>query len=246
MTGSASPLGRHRRRALLRELRGCKSGLALTEFAFSLPILLALSLYGFETANLAIAHLRISNIATLTADNAARVRDSIDEANVVELMTGSKMTGNSIRFAQNGRIMLTDFERHTDGRQWIRWQRCDGQLNVNSNYGRPKRSNGADIVNGTEIYQANRTTLSDATQRSDPANSTLTAVGPAGRQISAASGTAVMVVEVVYNYQPIVSERLFGPIQIRYESAYSVRQRSDQSLRNAGRITPRSCDTFQA
>ena len=249
MTGSPPVLVRRPRRALLRELGGCNSGLALTEFAFSLPILLALSLYGFETANLAIAHLRVSNIATITADSAARVRDSIDEANVVELMTGAKMTGNSIRFAENGRIFLTDIERHTDGRQWIRWQRCDGALNVASSYGpdfRPKRANGAVIADGTEIYQSNRTTLSDASQRSDPTYSTLTAVGPAGRQISAASGTAVMVVEVVYNYQPIVSERLFGPIQIRYESAYSVRQRSDQSLRNAGRITPRSCNAFQA
>lgn len=234
------------RKRLLSELRHCRSGLALTEFAFSLPILLALSLYGFETANLAIAHLRVSNIATLTADNAARVRDSIDEANVIEMMTGAKMTGNSIRFAQNGRIILTNFERHTNGRQWIRWQRCDGALNVNSNYGQPKNSSNAAIVNGTEYFQSDRVTRSTAAQKSDPTYATLTEIGPAGRQISAASGTAVMVVEVVYNYQPIVSERLFGPIQIRYESAYNVRQRNDHDLRNAGRVTPRSCNTLQA
>lgn len=244
------PLLRRRRGTpirVLRDLRQCRSGLALTEFAFSLPILLVLSLYGFETANLAIAHLRISNIATLTADNAARVRESIDEANVVELLTGSKMTGSSIDFGQNGRIILSSFEPTPDGtRQWIRWQRCDGALNVSSNYGNPKTSAGNNIVNGTEIYQSDRQTASSASQRSDPTRATLTAVGPAGRQISAAAGTAVMVAEVTYDYQPIVSQRLFGPIRIRYESAYNVRQRTDQSLRNAGRVTPRSCDTRAA
>jgi hypothetical protein len=235
-----------RRKRVLRELKNCRSGLALTEFAFSLPILLALSLYGFETANLAIAHLRVSNIATLTADNAARVRDSIDEANIIEMMTGAKMTGSSIRFAQNGRIILTDFERHTNGRQWIRWQRCDGALDVSSNYGRPKNASNGDIVNGTEYLQSDRITRSTAAQRSDPSYATLTDVGPAGRQISAASGTAVMLVEVVYHYQPIVSESLFGPIQIRYESAFNVRQRNDHDLRNAARVAPRSCNTLQA
>ena len=244
MTDIARPLRRHGRTRPLRDLRRCDSGLALTEFAFSLPILLALSLYGFETANLAIAHLRVSNIATLTADNAARVRDSIDEANVIELMTGAKMTGTNINFAANGRIILTDFERTQNNRQWIRWQRCDGALNVNSNYGRPKNANNGEIINGTENLAADRVTASTAP--SSPNHATLTEVGPAGRQISASAGTAVMVVEVVYNYQPIVSERLFGPTQIRYESAFNVRQRNEHSLRNAGRATPRSCNTFQA
>ena len=67
-------------RTLPARLRRSKSGLALTEFAFSLPVLLALGLYGFETANLAIGHMRISNMAMLTADNAARVRESATRA----------------------------------------------------------------------------------------------------------------------------------------------------------------------
>jgi hypothetical protein len=233
------------RRRALRDLRSCRSGLALIEFAFSLPVLLALGLYGFETANLAIAHLRVSNVAMLTADNAARVRERIDEANVVELLAGASMTGNSIRFAQNGRIILSSFERTPSGnRQWIRWQRCTGALNVTSTYGAPKTSAGANITNGTEFFRANRTQAS--ANPSSPNAATLTAVGPPGRQISAVAGTAVMVVEVAYDYQPIVSERLFGPIRIRYESAFNVRERDDQTLYNANRITPRSCNTFSA
>ena len=60
------------------------------------------------------------------------------------------------------------------------------------------------------------------------------------------SGTAVLVAEVVYNYQPIVSDAIFGARIIRYESAFNVRQRNDQALKNAGHITPRSCNTFAA
>ena len=55
-----------------------------------------------------------------------------------------------------------------------------------------------------------------------------------------------MVVEVVYNYQPIIPNSFLAGRQIRYESAFNVRQRTDQALKNAGAITPRSCNTFAA
>lgn len=206
-------------------LRGCDSGLAFVEFALSLPVLVTLSLVGLETANLAMAHLRVSNIAMIAADNAARVRDSIDEGNVIELLTGAKMTGDNIRFKQNGRIILSSIEPNTAGSggastgQWIRWQRCDGAKNVVSSYG---------------------------PQGTGQTNASLQAVGPAGNQISASSGTAIMLVEVVYDYQPLVSTSIFGPRQIRYESAFNVRQRTNQAITNVGGATPKSCSTFAA
>jgi len=201
-------------------LRHCESGLAFVEFAMSLPVLLTLGLCGLETANLAMAHLRVSNIAMIAADNAARVRDSIDEANVIELMTGAKMSGEGIRFANNGRIILSSIERNAAGTgQWIRWQRCDGAKHVSSSYGlQGKGQNDA----------------------------SLQAVGPAGNQISASAGTAVMMVEVVYDYQPIVSNSIFGPRQIRYESAFNVRQRTNQAITNMNNVTPRNCTTYNS
>lgn len=223
----------------------CTSGVAFTEFALALPVLLTLGLFGLETANYAMAHLRVSNIAMLTADNAGRVRDVIDEADVVEVLIGSKITGDGIDFAQNGRIILSDLEpAPTGSRQWIRWQRCDGAMNVTSSYGRPITATGSVIVNGTEIYNADRTTAS--ANPSSPTLSTMTAMGPAGKQIAAQGGSAVMMVEVVYRYQPIIPHSFLAGQIIRYESAFNVRQRSNQSLNNAGRIAPRSCDTFQA
>ena len=202
------------------ELRDCTSGMALVEFAFALPVLLTLGLVGLETAHFAMAHLRVSNIAVLTADNAARIRDSIDEADVVELFVGAKMTGTNIGFAQNGRIVLSSVERNAAGTgQWIRWQRCDGARTFSSQYG---------------------------TQGTGQSNASLPYLGTAANPISAAAGTAVMVVEVSYAYQPIVPNSFLEGREIRYQSAFNVRQRTDQVLKNAGGITPRNCTTYAA
>jgi hypothetical protein len=211
-------------------------------------VLLTLSLFGLETANYAMAHLRVSNIAVVTADNAARIRDVIDEADVVDLLTGAKETGANINFAQNGRIILTDLEpTPTGGNQWIRWQRCDGALNYTNpeTRWRPRTAGGTAITNGTEIYNADRTTTNTTTPSSAAATPTFASMGT-GITIAAASGSAVMVVEVVYNYQPIIPNSFLSGRQIRYESAFNVRQRTDQTLRNINRLTPRSCGTFAA
>ncbi|HTU10139.1 MAG TPA: TadE/TadG family type IV pilus assembly protein [Allosphingosinicella sp.] len=231
-------------------LRDCRSGVAFVEFAFALPVLLALGLLGLETANYAMANLRVSNIAMLTADNAARVRDSIDEADIVELFTGAKMSGTNIQFAQNGRIILTDLEPTTSpaGKQWVRWQRCDGALNYTSANTalRPMNKNSAVISNGTEIYQTDRNTPSTADNVSSEVGATLTQVGSGTNVISAQPGTAVMLVEVAYTYQPVIPNSFLSGRRITYQSAFNVRQRTDQTLRNVNRITPRSCNLFAA
>ena len=228
-------------------LRSCTSGVALIEFAFALPVLLALGLMGLETANYAMAHLRVSSIAMLTADNAARVRESIDESDITELFTGAKLSGASIQFAQNGRIILTDLEQRDGTTQWIRWQRCDGALSyTNPDVKlRPRTAAGAAITNGTEIYNADRFTPNTTNPSSDVTSPVIFGMGST-TTIAAQPGTAVMVVEVVYNYQPIIPNSFLAGRQIRYESAFNVRQRNDQVLKNSGRITPRSCNTFAA
>jgi hypothetical protein len=208
---------------------------------------LALGLLGLETANYAMSNLRVSNIAMLTADNAARVRDSIDEGDIVELFTGAKMSGNNINFAQNGRIILTDLEQTSSGnKQWVRWQRCDGALSYAATPSalRPQTSSGTVISNGTEVYATDRHT--DSTNPSSETKASLTSVGSGSNVISAQSGTAVMVVEVAYNYQPIIPNSFLQGKQITYVAAFNVRQRTDQTLRNINRITPKSCNTFAA
>jgi hypothetical protein len=240
-----NPVLPRRAAAFARALGDCTSGLALIEFAFALPVMVTLGLAGMETANYAMAQLKVSNIAVLTADNASRVRDSIDEADVAQLLTGAEMSSADIDFANNGRIILSSVEAApTGGGQWIRWQRCDGALNVASAYGAPLTAGGQAISNGTEIYKANRVDPSD--NPSSYQSSTLTGFNWRGSAITAAPGTAVMIVEVAYDYQPLILGSFLSGTRITYQSAFNVRQRNDQLLHNVGAITPMSCDRFQA
>jgi hypothetical protein len=196
--------------------------MALTEFAFALPVLLTLGLGGLETANYAMAHLRVSNIAMLTADNAARVRDGIDEGDINEIFTGAKMAGDRIDFAPNGRIILSSMVRNEDDGQFFNWQRCDGAKEAESAY---------------------------PTALTNEEGTAFLGVGPAANRIAATEGNAVMVVEVFYDYQPLLLSSFLVGQEIHYESAFSVRQRNNQTLTNIGNLPAsdrRTCDKFEA
>lgn len=198
-------------------LRDDNRGVAMIEFAFSLPVLLVLCMAGLETANLALAHMRLSQIATLVADNASRVRTSIDEADINEIMVGAELTSDKLDLQQHGRVILSSLEHNgqtaANEGQTIRWQRCWGNGVFPSSYGNP--GDGA----------------TDASMRDGMGPGTTAAT-----KITSGTGTAVMFVEVAYTYQPLVTDALFGPKIIRYTSAFNVRERTDQAIKNAGHL----------
>ncbi len=72
--------------------------------------MLLIGLTGMETANLAVAHLQVSQIAMLVEDNASRVRSSIDEADIREIFNGAHLTGKAIDFSPNACIILSYLE----------------------------------------------------------------------------------------------------------------------------------------
>jgi len=183
--------------------RNC-SGVAMIEFALSLPIILLMGLGGTELAHMAIARERVDQIAMLVADNAARVRDTLDENDVNDIMTGAKLVGQSIDFGNHGRIILSDVQNNpANNGQWIRWQRCAGAKNVSSSYG----------------------AVNDGWQDT----SLQAGVGPTGNKVTAATGTIVMFVEVVYDYQPIVPVSYFGARTFTATQAFNVRDRMPAS-----------------
>jgi Flp pilus assembly protein TadG len=236
-------------RPLLERARGLaanRSGVALIEFAIVTPVMLLLGLGGVELGNFMTANLRISQIAMAVADNAGRVRTTIDEADISEVMIGARKMGQSIDFADNGRIVLSDLEQRTTTtgtggkgavtatnpngyRQWIRWQRCSGDLNVTSSYGLPLNSSGVAVTNIDSTTNADHGAVEGA--------STLDGMGPATNPIAASTGTAVMVAEIVYTYQPVVPVNFLGPLTIRRTAAFNVRQRTAYSLRNDGSLS---------
>jgi hypothetical protein len=196
---------------ILGRLNSDLSGLAMLEFALSLPLVLSMGLGGLELAHFAIATERVSQIAMTAADNAARVRTSIDETDVNEVMSGAKFVGQGINFGSRGRIILSSLEPNAAGTgQWIRWQRCSGAKNVASSFGAQddgKTNASVQGMGGTTDHAA----------------------------VAAAAGTAVMFVEVFYDYQPIVPMPSLGYTSrtMHFTAAFNVRERTNQILYNA-------------
>lgn len=196
-------------RSLLRDQRG----LAMTEFAMALPILLVLMSAGLELTHYVIATKRIGEIAGQVGDNASRMGDQtairnkpISEAEINDVFIGAQLQAGSIDLERNGRIILSSLQRDEDDKQTIAWQRCFGSLAHSSSFGKQ----------GEEAK---------------------------GSQVTASPGTAVMVVEIAYEYERLVP--LVGlPLgQITDHAAFNVRDDRDLSeIYNFEEVSKSTCE----
>ncbi len=195
-----------------------EKAIAMIEFAVALPVVLTLGLGGLETANLALTHLRVSQIAMTVADNAGRVRFVVDEADINEIFAGARILGEPLDFEENGRVVLSSLqdnkETGSDHGQMINWQRCFGDLDVDPAYG---------------------------IQGDGQEDSSLEGMGPEGQQIQSLPGTAVMFVEVTYDYRPLTGNFIMGSHPIRYESAFNVRERDSLDITNTTSLPVNAC-----
>ncbi len=218
----------HRLGALRSMLAACTSGVAMVEFAFTAPIVLTMGLLGAETAYFTVMHLRISQAAMQVADNASRIGEmdllvarQVFERDVNDVFVGAEKFGESFRLLNNGRIILSSLQRNNDGGQTIRWQRCRGAKVFNSSFG----------VQGVGAT-----------------GTSFKGMGEAGRQIQASAGTAVMFVEVAYDYQPLTPYSMFAGREIRYTAAMNIRDQRD--LTNIFNTNPAGpvarCDVYSA
>lgn len=218
--------------ALLRRLRVTRSGVAATEFALSVPLLLTMGLWGTETVNLVITNMRVSQIAMQIADNASRIGDQsmlvdrkIYETDINDLLDGAEVQAGKLDLYGRGRVIVSSLEvvPGTADRQYIHWQRCRGLKSSTSAYG--NEGKGLD--------------------------GSLAGMGPAGEEVTATAGDAVMFVEIVYDYQPLIANAFTGsagPRTIRTTAAFNVRDDRDLSQifqRDPTRPAPTaSCATF--
>ncbi|MEG3178489.1 pilus assembly protein [Sphingomonas sp. RB3P16] len=207
-------------RALARD----RSGLALLEFAFMLPVLLLLSLTGAEITNYITTKMRVSQLALQLADDAARMGSgsllsakTITETDINDLFTGSQLQSGELDLKTNGRVILTDLEPTTNPNSTpptfkIGWQRCFG---TKTSY--------------VPLYTT-------ATKTG------LTGLGPAGHQVQVPNGNAAMFVEVYYAYTPLVKTS-FSPTTYFVEYASMlVRDTRDLSrIYNTSNDTVSSC-----
>lgn len=214
----ALPASRRARRGLQTLLRN-RSGVAMIEFALAMPIFIGITMIGMETVNLAYASQKIGDIATLTTDQIARIRIGISEGDITESLNGIKGIGTSLNFPANGRIIVSSVQPVVNSAgtvtdQKIRWQRCSGALNVASSYG----------VAGASLGTAG--------------------IGPSDRKIAAGADDELIFVEVVYTYQPLISNSFLGARTLRAVAGMTVRERSVNDVQSTGTASP--CSAFTA
>ncbi|AMK17768.1 MULTISPECIES: TadE/TadG family type IV pilus assembly protein [Sphingobium] len=204
------------------DLLRCQSGIALTEFAMAFPILLILATSGLELTNYALTVKRVGELAVMVSDNASRMgaqsainNKPVSEAEINDVFIGADLQASNLNLGQKGKIVLSSLQRNADGGQMIKWQRCYGGDAYESAY-------------GTEGTGATGTGFAG--------------MGPEDHEITAAEGTAVMVVEIHYTYtrlMPIITLPLHDITEF---SAYNVRDSRDiTQVYNTENVTPSTC-----
>lgn len=194
---------------LITRLRSCRSGLAMTEFALSLPLLFGAGLYGIEAANMAITQMKISQVAVHIADNASRIGDTsmlqdrkIYESDLNDVFIGSDLqAGDAIDLYEHGRVIISSQEvvPDSDDDQYIHWQRCLGKKNFASSYG----DAGTGLTGG------------------------FAGMGPPGEEVLAFDDEAVIFVEISYDYQPLVGDTFAFRNELHAIAAFTVRDSRD-------------------
>lgn len=203
-----------------RILAAAREGVVLVEFAFIAPILLLLILGGLEVANYALANLRVNQMAISVADNAGRVRTSVDETDIYEVFTAADLLGDRLDFEENGRVVLsalTDNGQKGDkAGQVIAWQRCWGDYDVDPAYG--VEGDGEDDKRFRD------------------------GIGAPGQKIRSTRDAAMMFVEVTYEYQPLVGPEWVKVNPMRAEAAFNVRSIRSEDISNTQNLTVHTCD----
>lgn len=207
-----------------------KDAIILIEFAYSLPILMSLAFGSIELTNLAIANMRVSQIAMTTADNVSRALQSVNlnppvlrEVDINDALIGAQIQGGPrLDILGKGRIVLSSLQQNANSKQTIFWQRCKGLVNAPSAYG-----------------------VQGATQGTTAG---FTGMGAGATKVQAAANSAIIFAEVTYDYEPLVGAWALGTFRIRREAAYYVRDDRDLSdLENPNpQATVSNCNILNA
>jgi hypothetical protein len=238
-----------------------RSGVAMLEFALALPIVLALGLYGIELSNLALANLKVSQIALALADNASRVGvlnanalQQLREYDINDVLQATRLQGDEIDLTENGRVTLSSLEE-SNGVQRIHWQRCIGVVKgtgYDSTYGRTTIKNGspaaADDATASYDPTAGINTKTDGSDdsASHPGSIITGGMGDPGSKVYAPTGSGVMFVEINYKYVPVTGTWLLGTQRLHSTATFIVRDRRTFALvSNPAPIANRAtCDLY--
>ena len=191
---------------LIRTLNRDQRGVAAIEFAMSLGAVVTLGVYGTEMSNLALANLKVSQIALSVADNMSRVgiksglsQQQLREGDINDSLIGAQIQGASMGLTTQGRVTVSSIQVNDDGGQWIKWQRCVGT----------KSGTGWDSSYGVEDQ--------------GKVGRAFVGMGPTGQEVTAPPDSAVIFVEVNYDYKPVINFGLDTARKITYVASLVVR-----------------------
>ena len=204
MTVIARP---HSLRAKFARLsRDCR-GTALIEFAYLLPVFTVIGFSGVELANFAVANLQVNQVAISLADNVSRAKQAsasgaprLREYDIQDSFIAATRQGGALDLQANGRMVISSLEVNATGGQWVHWQRCSGNKAYSPQYG---------------------------VQGDGQTGNGFPGMGPANRRLVADADSAIMFVEVAYDYQPLLTTLFTKPVEIRKIAAMYVRDDRD-------------------
>ncbi len=209
-----------------RRLLRSTSGVAAVEFAMGAPLLLTAGLWGSETANYALVNMKVGQLAVHIADNASRIGDTsllqnrkIYESDITDVIYGAQIQGGpAIGLYDNGRIVISSLETR------------DGA--------------GGDDEEQYIHWQRCRGAKNVASSFGDEGDVLPDGIGRSGNEVIAQTGDAVIFVEINYTYQPLISARFMGSLDIISTASFTVRD--DRDLSQIYQRDPTNPDTEQA
>lgn len=200
----------------LRGLRRDRRGVAMLEFALTLPIVVPIGMYAVELCNFGVRQLQLSQAALTLADNASRVgvdtnlaTQQLREVDINEVIEGLRRQTASMELTTRGRVTISSLEMK-NGEQWIHWQRCVG-LKSGPDYNSHFGNEGDGGTTGT----------------------TFRGMGT-GMTVKSPPNSAVIFVEINYEYAPLISRYFVGEKRLQQVASFIVRDNRELGTRETG------------
>lgn len=188
-------------------LASSTNAVSAVELGLAMPFLMGLALSGVEVVSLALLHVKLNQLAITVADNASRAKQAqvngapqFREYDANQVFRAAALQSEDLDMPNRGRVILSSLQVNGDGGQWIAWQRCWGKNTWASRYG--PEGTGA---SGTAFQ----------------------GMGFTETKMTADAGTAIMFVEIAYNYKPFFLGSILPSKVIRKEAALYVRDDRD-------------------
>lgn len=205
-----------------RRLRHDISAVSVIEFALITPLFLGAGMTGLELTNRVLATQKVERIAATTADLFARNKIKPNERQVLDIFQAINLVAAPFDVKNHGRVIVTGVVGIANSssvvENKIAWQRCSGSLaSEQSNIG--QEWEGTDYANGPVVTLPN--------------------------DIQLPLVQMVIVAEVIYDYQPLISlNYLPGGSSnnlIRETSVFRVRAMSFTNITPIEGVTAAEC-----